>query len=142
MKRCLVEVNVWLALLVIQHRHHHVARQWFDRLGTGEAGLCRMVHLALMRLLSSPSVMGSTAIAPGVAFELVATVLEDERLVQLAEPSGLDNTFKEIMKRPLPGEKGLSDAYLAAFALAGGTRLVTFDRGYAQFQGLEVEALR
>jgi predicted nucleic acid-binding protein len=33
------------------------------------------------------------------------------------------------------------DAYLAAFALAGGYRLVTTDRGFRQFNGLDVVVL-
>jgi predicted nucleic acid-binding protein len=31
-----------------------------------------------------------------------------------------------------------TDAYLAAFARSAGLRLVTFDRGFARFSGLEV----
>jgi predicted nucleic acid-binding protein len=68
MKRCLVDVNVWLALLVRQHQHHRVTRKWFDTLVTGEAGLCRLVQLGLMRPLANRTAMGDHAVsaaAPG-----------------------------------------------------------------------------
>ena len=32
----------------------------------------------------------------------------------------------------------LMDAYLAAFAMAGGYRLVTTDKGFKQFKGLDL----
>jgi predicted nucleic acid-binding protein len=35
----------------------------------------------------------------------------------------------------------INDAYLAAFAIAGGYGLVTHDRGFAEFRGLDVEIL-
>ena len=62
MKRCLVDVNVWLALLVRQHEHHRLARKWFDTLTAGEGGLCRLVQLGLMRLLANRTIMGDHAI--------------------------------------------------------------------------------
>jgi len=34
-----------------------------------------------------------------------------------------------------------TDAYLAAFASSGGYRLVSFDRDFAQFEGLNVRLL-
>lgn len=37
--------------------------------------------------------------------------------------------------------KVVMDAYLAAFAVAGGYRLVTLDRAFVQFKGLEQDVL-
>jgi predicted nucleic acid-binding protein len=37
------------------------------------------------------------------------------------------------------GRNAGTDTYLAAFARAGGYRLLTFDRGFHQFEGLAVE---
>jgi predicted nucleic acid-binding protein len=51
MKQCLTDVNVLLALLLRQHEYHRTALKWFDILAAGEAGLCRIVQLALIRLL-------------------------------------------------------------------------------------------
>jgi predicted nucleic acid-binding protein len=40
---------------------------------------------------------------------------------------------------PVPTGKLVSDAYLAAFSVGSSRRLVTLDRGFLQFEELDVE---
>ena len=141
MKRCLVDVNVLLALLVRQHDHHRLARKWFDALEAGEAGLCRVVHLALIRLLGNRTIMGDDAISASAAWLLVEELLVDERMEFLAEPSNLDAVMPPLLNYPIPTGKLIADAYLAAFAICEARRLATLDRGFRQFRGLTVELL-
>ena len=141
MKRCLVDVNVLLALLVRQHDHHRLARKWFDTLEAGEAGLCRVVHLALIRLLGNRTIMGDDAISASAAWLLVEELLVDERMEFLAEPSNLDAVMPTLLNYPIPTGKLIADAYLAAFAICEARRLATLDRGFRQFRGLTVELL-
>jgi len=84
----LVDANVWLALLVIQHEHHKRARQWFETLtlAADEGGLCRIVQLALIRLLGNRSIMGVHAISASAAWNLLEKLLEDERVDFVPEP--------------------------------------------------------
>ena len=138
MKQCLVDVNVWLALLVIHHEHHELARDWFDGLTAHEAGLCRVVQLALMRLLANPSIMGAHVLAPSAGWKLLETLLEDERVDFVAEPSGVDSALPSLLNHSASAGKLVTDAYLAAFAIAASRRLVTLDRGFRQFRGLNV----
>jgi len=141
MKRCLVDVNVVLALLVRQHEHHRLARKWFDTLEASEAGLCRMVHLALIRLLGNRAIMGDDALSASAAWILIEELLLDERMEFLAEPSNLDSVMPSLLNYPIPTGKLIADAYLAAFAICETRRLVTLDRGFRQFRGLAVELL-
>jgi toxin-antitoxin system PIN domain toxin len=141
MKRCLVDVNVMLALLVRQHEHHRLARKWFDTLEANEAGLCRLVHLALIRLLGNSAIMGDDALSASAAWLLVEELLLDERVDFLAEPSDLDSVMPTLLHYPIPTGKLVGDAYLAAFAMCEGRRVVTLDRGFRQFRGLSVELL-
>ena len=141
MKQCLVDVNVLLALLTRQHIHHQLARKWFDSLSAGEAGLCRLVQLALIRLLGNRSIMGDHAVSATSAWRLVDELLQDERLDFVVEPLLLDSAFPSLLNYPIPAGKVLSDAYLAAFSIAASRRLVTLDRGFRQFDGLEVDLL-
>lgn len=141
MKQCLVDVNVWLALLVIQHEHHTVANAWYERLAAGEAGLCRIVHLALIRLLANPSMMGGAVLSAPAAWNVIERLLEDERVEFVPEPAGVDAFFPAQLPQPLPSGKLITDAYLSAFAMAGARRLVTLDRAFRQFHGLDVELL-
>ena len=47
----------------------------------------------------------------------------------------------ELLRYPVPTPKLVGDAYLAAFAIAGGRKMVTADGGFRQFRGLDVELL-
>ena len=141
MKRCLVDVNVVFALLVQQHEHHCLARKWFDTLEAGEVGLCRMVHLALIRLLGNPAIMGEDALSAAAAWIAIEELLADERMEFLAEPANLDAVMPTLLNYPIPTGKLIADAYLAAFAICETRRLVTLDRGFRQFRGLTVELL-
>ena len=142
MKRCLADANVLLPLLVVNHKHHQVAVRWFDGLRDGEVVVvCRMVHLALMRLLCNRAVMREYVISASAAWRLIEAVFEHERLEFADEPAVLQDVMPTLLKYPAPTGKLVSDAYLAAFAIAGRMRMVTFDRGFAQYHGLDLELI-
>jgi toxin-antitoxin system PIN domain toxin len=141
MKPCLADVNVLLALLVRHHEHHRRARKWFDGLAAGEAGLCRMVQLALIRFFGNASIMGDHVMPAAAAWILLEELLADERLEFIAEPPLVDSVFPTLLQYRAPTSKLVGDAYLAAFAIAASRRMVTLDRGFRQFKGLAVELL-
>jgi toxin-antitoxin system PIN domain toxin len=137
----LVDVNLWLALLVRQHEHHRLALKWFDGLAARQAGLCRVVQLAIIRLLANRSILGEHAISLRAGWDLIATLLEDERVEFAAEPPDIDAVFPTLLHYPIPTGKLIADAYLAAFSICDSRRLVTLDRGLRQFQGLDLDLL-
>jgi toxin-antitoxin system PIN domain toxin len=138
MKRCLVDVNVLFALLVERHDHHKRVSEWFDGLSAGEAALCRFVQLALIRLLGNRTVMGDGAVPAGVAWHAIGQLLEDERIDFIAEPEQLDSILPELFRYRASTNQLISDAYLAAFAVAASFRMATMDRGFSQFKDLDV----
>jgi toxin-antitoxin system PIN domain toxin len=141
MKRCLADVNVLLALLVRHHDHHVAARKWFDGLEAGEAGLCRLVQLAIIRLLGNSAIMADHAISPAAAWVLLEELLLDERIDFTEEPPLFDSVFPTLLKYRGRTSKLVGDAYLAAFAMASSRRMVSLDSGFRQFKGLELELL-
>ena len=141
MKPCLVDINVWLALLVQQHVHHKLATEWYEALSTSEAGMCRVVHLGLIRLLSTSALLGDHAVPPLEAWELAERLLEDERVDFVNEPPGLDTVLPSLLRYRAPAGKLVADAYLAAFAMVGSRRLTTIDSGFRQFRGLDLQLL-
>jgi toxin-antitoxin system PIN domain toxin len=141
MKPCLVDVNVLLALLVRHHEHHDYASRWFDGLRAGEATLCRYVQLALMRLLGNKTIMGEFAMSASSAWQLIATLMEDERLNFADEPSSLDTFFPKLLRYPRPTNKLVGDAYLAAFSIASQMRFATIDQGFDQFRDLDLDLI-
>jgi len=103
--------------------------------------MCRFVQLGVMRLLANPAIMAGHAIAPVASWKLIATLLEDERVEYLPEPHDLDIAMPSFLQYAIPTGKLIGDAYLAAFAVASGLRLVTLDRGFPQFRNVEVQLL-
>jgi predicted nucleic acid-binding protein len=59
----------------------------------------------------------------------------------VAEPAPLDSAFPRLLTYSVPTNKLVSDAYVAAFAIAGTLRLATLDSGFEQFRGLDLELL-
>jgi toxin-antitoxin system PIN domain toxin len=141
MKRCLADVNVLLPLLVRHHEHHELALRWFDGLAPGEAVLCRFVQLALVRLLGNRTIMGKYAVSASAAWDLIAELMEDERLEFAAEPLLVDGVFPKLLRYAAPTNKLVGDAYLAAFSIAGQMRLTTVDTGLGQFREVDLQLL-
>jgi len=141
MKRCLADVNVLLPLLVRHHEHHELALRWFDGLAPGEAVLCRFVQLALVRLLGNRTIMGKYAVSASAAWDLIAELIEDERLEFAAESPLVDAVFAKLLRYAAPTNKLVGDAYLAAFSIAGQMRLTTVDKGFEQFRDVDLQLL-
>jgi uncharacterized protein len=137
----LADVNVWLALLVKEHTHHASAYAWFETLGPSQGGMCRVIQLALLRLLCNRSIMAAGALTAAEAWNSVVELLQDERVKFYAEPQGLDSLLPGMLGRLVPAPNLITDAYLAAFAMASNLRLTTFDRGFQHFRGLRVTFL-
>ncbi len=143
MTRYLCDVNVWLALLIDNHALAPRARSWFDAIDEpGSLLFCRATQQSLFRLLTTPAVFapyGSAPLENRQAWQLCETVLADERVTFLgAEPPGLDRHWRQFTDRPTASPRPWMDAYLAAFALAGGHTLVTTDAAIGQFAGLDL----
>jgi toxin-antitoxin system PIN domain toxin len=134
----LADLNVWLALLVKEHIHHAPAFAWFETLGPSQGGICRVIQLALLRLLCNRSIMAAGALTAAEAWNKVVELLQDERVKFYAEPQGLDSFLPGMLGRLVPAPNLITDAYLAAFAMATNLRLATFDHGFRQFRGLRV----
>jgi predicted nucleic acid-binding protein len=113
----------------------------FDGLEVGEAGLCRIVQLALVRLLGNPSIMGVHAVSASAAWNLIESLVEDERVDFIPELLRVDSVLPNLLNYEIPTGKLVTDAYLAAFAITASRRLVTLDRGFRQFRGLDVDLL-
>lgn len=140
----LADVNVWLATLVEQHPHHEAATRWWrgEVLSEGErVSFCRVTQLGLLRLLSSERVMGPARMNHSEAWAAVRGVVAQENVDVLNEPAGLDERLAGLCRRRGSSPGFWSDAYLAAFALAGRHRLATFDHGFRRFDGLDLRLL-
>lgn len=139
----LCDSNVWLALALSAHVHHAAARDWLDTIDEPATILfCRATQQALIRLLSNTAVLdpyGNPPLTNGESWAAYEALLADDRIAMRAdEPAGIESRWKELAARDTASPKLWMDAYLAAFALTGGYRLVTNDSAFRQFDGLDL----
>ena len=139
MKRYLVDVNVWFALAVEEHRHHGEARRWWEPT-PGLVGFVRVTQLGLLRLLTSSGAMGGYPLTNEEAWAVYDGFLADERVRMFPEMPAADDRFRAFSSAPQPSPRLWVDAYLAAHAAANDAVLVTFDQGFARY-GVECRIL-
>lgn len=139
MKR-LSDVNVLLTLASDRCRQHAATKRWWESLPLTESFcVCRHVQTSLLRLLCTEAVMGDEAMTLPQAWSVYAQFLASGRFHFVLEPPRLDPTWADFCRPFGRSPKVVMDAYLAAFSVAGGYRLVTLDKAFGQFKGLDWE---
>jgi hypothetical protein len=138
----LIDANLWLALCAARHAHHGRADTWFQTLGDGQAVLCRIAEMGLLRLLTNPTVMKEDALDWKEAWAIAHTLRTDPRVIFRAEPGELETHWHRLMREHRAGHRTWTDAYLAAFAQGHDATLVTFDQGFLKWKVPNVLLLR
>lgn len=133
----LPDVNVWVALAVGEHVQHAAAKAWLDDCAASVA-FCRVTQMGLLRLLTNSRVMAGDALSAARAWNVLDAFCEDGRVLFVPEPSGLEDRWRAITKRPNTGPNFWTDAYLAAFAATMEFTVVTFDKSFRQHKGVAV----
>jgi uncharacterized protein len=140
----LADSNIWLALALSKHEFHGAARTWLAQRRPHEALFCRSTQQSFLRLLTTKAVLAPYRIPPLVnkaAWSVYDGLRADERISWLEEPQGVESQWKKLASIAKASPKLWMDAYLAAFAIAGGHQLVTTDTGFKQFNGLDLLVL-
>jgi uncharacterized protein len=137
----LPDANVWLALTFDEHVHHLIARSWFESQAEGSCAFCRLTQMALLRHLTNSKIMSEFVLNQQQAWATYDLLVQDSRVVFLAEPSAIDAEFRSLSQSLAPSHKRWTDAYLASFAKLSAAKLVSFDRGFTSFDGLDLELL-
>ena len=137
----LIDVNVWVALALIGHVHHAVAREWFGQLESDRLVFCRVTQKGLLRLLTNRRVMEDNVLSAAGAWRVYDSLCADERVQYAIEPPRLEGHWRELTRQRGAGPNFWTDAYLTAFAQAGDYTVVTFDRGLARHRRTQVRLL-
>ena len=137
----LLDANVWLALAAEAHAHHDFAKAYWEEEAAPVSAFCRVTQLAFLRHLSNKAIMGPQVLSPAAAWKKLQEFLALPEVKCLAEPAGLDERLGAFCNLGRTSPNLWTDAYLAAFARCAGLRLVTFDRGFSCFKGLELLVL-
>jgi predicted nucleic acid-binding protein len=89
-----------------------------------------------------PRRAGSAPLTNQQAWNVYDALLADDRIVfQAREPAGLEPRWRQLAARDTASPELWMDAYRAAFAQAGGYRMVTSDAAFTQFGGLDLVLL-
>ena len=142
----LCDTSVWLALALSGHVHHAAARSWLASVDAPSSiGFCRTTQQSFLRLLTNPAVLapyGNQPLTNQAAWQIYEALTADDRITFLAEePAGIERWWREFAARPTASSKLWMDAYLAAYARAAGLSIVTTDRAFRQFPGLDLVLL-
>lgn len=129
----LPDVNVWLALANADHVFHGRARQYWETLRPEGVAFCRITMLGFLRLVTNPKVMGGRPFTREEAWSAYGTFRSLPEVRFLEEPREIEVRFADL---EFP-QRLWTDAYLAAFAIAGNCRIVSFDADFRQFPRLE-----
>ena len=132
-----MDANVWLALAAEAHAHHKSAKVYWEGNAAPVAAFCRVTQMAFLRLLTNKTIMGSHVLSPSAAWAKFAEFLGLPEIQFLAEPHGLNEQWGHFAAIGRLSPNLWTDAYLAAFAKCAGLRLVTFDKGFSRFAGLD-----
>lgn len=132
----LLDVNVWLALTHPGHTHHAVAKNYWAG-AQAQSVFCRISMQGFLRLVTQAAVMGPAVHTPEEAWSIYAAHLASGRTLFLHEPATLEEQAQRYTTKTGFNMRDWTDAWLAGFAVAAGCRLVSFDGGFKQFEGLD-----
>jgi toxin-antitoxin system PIN domain toxin len=134
----LPDINVWLAFSVADHVHHARARHyWYEEAGD-QLVFCRMTALGFLRLSTNASAMDGQPLTVPQAWRAYSDFRRLPEVVLAAEPEDCETWLEQWALGGRPTPRQWTDAYLAAFAKAGGLRLVSFDGDFVHFDGLDL----
>jgi len=97
-----------------------------------------------VRLLTTAEVLagyGNPPLTNREAWNVIDGFMEDERFTFANEPENVEETWKTLAIRDTHSPKLWMDAYLAAFALCSGLQMITTDKAFSQFSGLDLLVL-
>ena len=132
----LPDVNLWLALTDPNHSQHPTARHYWEELRGDSIVFCRVTMLGLLRLATSHTVMQGSPFSHKEIWGIYQTYLAMPVASFLPEPAGVDSIFSILTEAPDFSHRLWTDAYLAAFAITSGCRLVSFDADFSRFPQL------
>jgi toxin-antitoxin system PIN domain toxin len=137
----LVDVNVWLAMATTGHVHHQAALEWYEGTSRDQLLFCRVTQMGFLRLVTNPRVMQTSVVTAARAWEILGLMLQDGRIRYATEPLRTWEQWRVLTNAAGTGPNFWTDAYLAAFAVAGGYTVVSFDRGFSRFKSAPVKLL-
>jgi uncharacterized protein len=133
----LFDTNIWIAVVFPTHPFHDLAQEALARATSAQpAVMCRYTQQSFLRLASTPTLLkvyGAESSTNRDALVAMEGLLALPQVVLRSEPEGVFELWRQFASRDAASPKLWMDAYLAAFAVAGGTNMVTLDHDFKSF---------
>ncbi len=123
--RHVVDNDLFFAALYEGHAGHRSARRWLDAHKPFGWGIAVETHLAAMRLLMNPAILGTAVLDGARALQVVATELRGPHPGRVLFSTELPDPA--IFSRAT-GHRQIMDYWLVQVAHAHGARLATRDK--------------
>lgn len=124
MKRALLDINVLIALLDLDHAHHRRARNWLQREVDSGWASCPLTENGCIRIMSQAKY--PNPVQTGEVIKRLRNAAETSYHEFWSDDlSILDQSVFDCAR--IHGPKQVTDVYLLALAVAHNGRFVTFD---------------
>lgn len=133
----LPDINLWLSLAVTDHPHHDLAQQYWYEAAVPQLIFCRVTALGFMRLLCNQTVMVGQALQPAEAWNAYLTFRALPEVGFLSDGTACEQQLAEWIASGVVTRHLWTNAYLAALAVTGNCRMVSFDKDFERFTGLD-----
>ena len=138
----LPDLKVWLALASPTHQHHSSAVTYWKEQASQQLLFCTVTALGLVRLVMQHKLMGDAALAAAEASALLTKFVQQPGVSYAELSSEGWDVFHGLMRQAELSPRLCTDAHLAALAITNQWRLVSFDRDFELFPGLNLLQLR
>jgi len=138
---CFPDINVWIALVVVEHIHHEPATKWYGGEESNTLIFSRVTQMGVLRLLTNSHVMGRDVVSASGAWTIMDQLRRNPDIRFAAEPPGIEKVWRNLTASPQSNVNLWTDAWLAAFAISTGYTLITFDRGFGRYKDTPLEIL-
>ena len=138
----LADSNIFIAMAVENHASHRIAVKWFESTADSDGvAFCRATQTTFLRLLTRKIAGSYSPLTNRQAWEVYDQLLGDDAITFVEEPANLGAVWRECAARDTISPKVWMDAYLAAFAISGGLRLVSLDQDFRIYQAHGLDLL-
>ena len=144
----LFDTSAWIAAVFTSHPFHQPAQKYLRQATPAEpAVFCRSTQQSFLRLASTPALLkayGATGLTNRDALAALGALLALKQVCEREEPPGTSTLWHRLASHDSASPKTWMDAYLAAFAINGGLRMVTLDQDFKKFvpNGLKLTLIR
>lgn len=138
----LPDVNVWLAIAVVEHEHHREATAWLESTAGDELAFCRVTQMGFLRLLTNSHAMKTDCLTPNAAWRLFDRLCQETGARIVAEPEEAVKLWRTYTFATGTSPNAWTDAWIVAFAEARSFTVVSFDRGLVRLAKLRARLLK